>query len=243
MQAIVYVGHGSRSTERNHQFTTFIKETMLTINIPIQTIGFLELESPSITSAIKECVNQGAMDLKIMPVFLSSGVHVTHDIPLEIKHAQKRHPHVEFNYGGPIGVDPIVGTILKQRLMEREFSYQKEECVLLVGHGSREEKPSDELHEIANLLKDEEDVYVQSCFLKTSYPLYEDVLDSEWISPYKKIYIVPHFLFAGVFTDKMTEIAMRVKEKYKDKEFILCDPTGFDDQLKKLIKKRIYEVK
>ena len=75
MDAVVYIGHGSRIIEGNTQFIAFIEEAKKEINIPVQEIAFLELASPSIDETMEKVIRAGARDILVVPVLLFSAAH------------------------------------------------------------------------------------------------------------------------------------------------------------------------
>ena len=56
MDAVVYIGHGSRMVEGTRHFMEFMDKVKKEINIPIQEIAFLELTSPSIHETMEKII-------------------------------------------------------------------------------------------------------------------------------------------------------------------------------------------
>jgi precorrin-8X/cobalt-precorrin-8 methylmutase len=66
--------------------------------------AYLQFSEPDIMTTIKECAGNGAKRITIHPYFLSSGMHVTKDIPEMIEAARALYPAIEFVYTEPLGV-------------------------------------------------------------------------------------------------------------------------------------------
>ncbi|MDP4086901.1 MAG: sirohydrochlorin chelatase [Bacillota bacterium] len=227
MKAVIYIAHGSRRQAANQHFITFINEAA---NEKFYEYGFLEHAEPSVQQAVDDCIQKGATDITIVPVFLSSGVHVTKDIPAEILEARKEHPSISFHYSHPLGTDQILVKILKDRLLFRGFEKSENEAVLLVGHGSRKQEVALELQKLANDLEKEIEWKVNTAFITTPIFYHEKV---EELLSYQKIYILPFLLFTGGFTVKMEKELSEYREKV-----IFCDAIGFDKKLIPLLQKR-----
>ncbi|MBI4848319.1 MAG: precorrin-8X methylmutase [Nitrospirae bacterium] len=78
--------------------------------------AYLQFAQPDIMEAIKGCVKDGARKIIIHPYFLSSGMHVTTDIPAIIKEAGETFPGVELVYTEPLGIHGKLAQIVLERI-------------------------------------------------------------------------------------------------------------------------------
>ena len=79
-------------------------------------VAYLQFGEPRLASALDACAKEGAKRVIIHPYFLSSGVHVTKEIPTVIREAEKRHPEVEFVYTEPLGVHNKLAELVLERI-------------------------------------------------------------------------------------------------------------------------------
>lgn len=79
-------------------------------------VAYLQFADPDISTAIAACVRDGAKKVVIHPYFLSSGMHVTKDIPQIIRDAGTRYPDVEFVYTEPLGVHNKLAELVLERI-------------------------------------------------------------------------------------------------------------------------------
>jgi len=79
-------------------------------------VAYLQFGEPGLASALDACAKDGAKRVIIHPYFLSSGVHVTKEIPAVIREAEKRHPEVEFVYTEPLGVHNKLAELVLERI-------------------------------------------------------------------------------------------------------------------------------
>lgn len=240
MEAILYIGHGSRSESSNTHFRNFIHGCMEYIDVPIQETAFLELASPSIEEAVESAVRRGAVKITALPVLLSAGIHAEVDIPEAISAVGKNYPDIEFIMGKHIGVDDLIIEILADRLNEKGFG-QPEDAVLLVSHGSRNKRAAEEFgvlsEELKNILGSES---VYPCFQKENKPSFDTELERVAMLPFKRVFIIPYLLFAGKLLEIMEERASRISA---GKKIIFCDPVGFDKRLVEILARRFQQAR
>ena len=128
---VLLVSHGSR-LNYNREFISELFDKFDAKHDYSATFGFMELCEPSIPVSINKLALENDIDrLIVVPVFIASGVHTTHDIPhilglLESHEHSHSHDHghdhhhdltpVEFDgeilYPNPIGADDILIDIL-----------------------------------------------------------------------------------------------------------------------------------
>jgi len=236
MQAILYIAHGSRVKAGVEQAVNFLKSLQQEIEIPIQEISFLELATPTIAEGIASCINQGATAIAIVPILLLAAQHAKHDIPSEIDKAKKQHPQVRFTYGEPLGVHELLIDTLQNRILEAGCP-TKDASVLVIGRGSSDPAVKRDLDKIATRLRDKYAYEtVDTCFLYGMGPTFE-----EWLQQEKKgnqVFIVPYLLFTGVLRQNITK---RLQD-YENKNVILCESLGYDDNVRKVLVERVYQL-
>lgn len=116
--AVLLMAHGSRRESANAdlvQLAQFIRETD---RYPIVEIGYLELTTPTIDHGGRSCVARGATIVRMLPFFLSAGEHVLRDLEGHRRALSEEFPEVRFDLCPPIGLHPLITTILLDRLTE-----------------------------------------------------------------------------------------------------------------------------
>jgi len=100
------------------------------------SVAYLQFGRPDLMECIRTAVDGGARKVIIHPYFLTSGMHVTKDIPMIIEEAKRLYPDVEFLYTEPLGFherlveiikDRIKGHLRPQEIEERSFEIIEEE--------------------------------------------------------------------------------------------------------------------
>jgi len=138
---IVLVGHGSRLPYGKDVLSQLADIYRNESDHPVE-IGFMNMNKPSIPASINKLSQMGVEKIVVTPVFLAPGVHTTEDIPRilglnnngdetqdhghshEHGHGHSHdhgeteeiHFHGEIIYTDPLGPDPKIVSIIKDRV-------------------------------------------------------------------------------------------------------------------------------
>jgi precorrin-8X/cobalt-precorrin-8 methylmutase len=119
MEKIIIAGHDSPKKDANNiDQVAGLLHTMLhpECSDDCVKVAYLQFAKPDIREALDACVQDGAKKVIIHPYFLSSGMHVTSDIPELIHEAQGRFPDVEFIYTEPLGIHNKMAEVVLERI-------------------------------------------------------------------------------------------------------------------------------
>lgn len=78
------------------------------------TCAYLELTEPDLPTACQHLVDQGCTAITVLPMFLGTGRHARHDLPLLVEALRQQHPQVSFGVATAVGEDPRVTALLAQ---------------------------------------------------------------------------------------------------------------------------------
>lgn len=70
MEAILFVGHGSRDPEGNEEIRQYVDRIRHEMKQSIVETCFLEFEEPTIAQGIDTCVEKGATRVIVIPIIL-----------------------------------------------------------------------------------------------------------------------------------------------------------------------------
>jgi sirohydrochlorin ferrochelatase len=121
MEIVLIIGHGSPAKETNT-----LEEISKTIHHKMHPgcekdcvrTAYLQFNPTTIFEAIEMAIKDGAKKLIIHPYFLSSGTHVTENIPEIINKAKAAHPEAEFIYTEPLGTHDKLADVVIERIKE-----------------------------------------------------------------------------------------------------------------------------
>ncbi len=108
MHALILLAHGSRepaATVDLERFAAAVLQHMPQIPTKNRVYpAFLSLGSPNLSEVVERSLQDGAVSIDILPIFLFSGSHVLRDIPDLGREMQMRYPHI------PIQILPHIGS-------------------------------------------------------------------------------------------------------------------------------------
>ena len=117
-KAIVLFGHGSRDPLwRLPMETVATRLRALQADLPVRC-AYLELETPSLATAVADLVANGARNVSIVPMFLGTGRHAREDLPALVEALRVAHPDVAFVLQKPVGEDGRVLELIARIALE-----------------------------------------------------------------------------------------------------------------------------
>ncbi|MCL2137320.1 MAG: sirohydrochlorin cobaltochelatase [Coriobacteriia bacterium] len=117
MRSVLVVAHGSRVKETEESFTSILD--MVKQKLPDHMIEpcYMQLADQTLELSVASLVDRGATEIRIVPYFLFTGVHIKKDIPQMIAGFQEQYPNVEISLGQALGVDERLADILVDRIV------------------------------------------------------------------------------------------------------------------------------
>lgn len=239
MRGVLYVSHGSRVPDAVNEAKAFIDLVKEQVDVALQETCFLELTSPDLSQGFQRLVDKGATEISVIPVLLLSAGHYFKDIPSEIERNQQKHPNVHVTYGEPLGVQPRLTEILKQRIEASGVTPKADAKVLVIGRGSYNPQTQIDVETIKSQLREQTGFSdIETCYLAACKPSFEEALHNAVHSECSQIYIVPYIWFTGILDQ---QISKKVVEYGNAKEIILCKRLGNHKHLQDALKERVEE--
>lgn len=237
MQAILYIGHGTRRAKGVAQAIRFFEHTMRYRQEAIQEIAFLELAAPSIPEGIATCVKKGATAIAIVPLLLIKASHAKSDIPALIAEAKQRYPFITFTQSEPLGHHPLLIETLHTTIT-KQTALPQHATILLVGRGSSDDAAVVHMQQVARQLTQRYSLHIIPCFLYGKGLRFEQAIASLHATS-QKIVIVPYLLFAGLLSKHITQTVANLPPSAAT--FIRCDALGQSENIHLVLHQRIDE--
>jgi sirohydrochlorin cobaltochelatase len=245
MNAVLFVGHGSRDHQGNDEVRAFVQSVIETLNQPIAETCFLEFEKPNIADGLANCIEKGATRVVVIPIILFAAGHAKIHIPAAIDEAKLEYPLVQFIYGRPIGIHDKVLEILTSRTSDAGIEQNEElgdTAILVVGRGSSDPDANSDLFKISRLLWEKMKVkWVETAFIGVTSPLIEEGLEKCLKLGARHVVIVPYFLFTGILINRMDQILEQFRLKNPNHQFSMAEYFGFHPELKQILRDRVNE--
>ena len=114
-KALIVVDHGSKKEKANKLLDEIVMYLQKKKTDIIIEPAHMELAEPSISNAIKTCIDNGATEIIVHPYMLSPGRHAIEDIPKMVEKESEKNPHIKMAITKPLGLDDgILDTVLKR---------------------------------------------------------------------------------------------------------------------------------
>ena len=112
LRGIIFFGHGSRDPLWRGPIEAVAQALKRQQPDALCECAYLELTEPDLPTASQRLVAQGCTHITILPMFLGTGRHARHDLPLLVDALRKLHPQVTFSTEAAVGEDPRVTALL-----------------------------------------------------------------------------------------------------------------------------------
>jgi len=245
-KGILICGHGSRDPEGIEGFKELVRLLKLRYPDRIVDYGFLEFSHPVYAAAVERMYINGVREITAIPAILFAGGHAKNDIPYEMNTLQSQYSGLKITLGKHIGITPSILQLSKKIIEIAESSVQlidrKDTCLLLVGRGTSDPDANSDVAKLTRMLWEGLGFgFATTTYIGVTQPLLKDTLPVINQLPYKRIVVLPVFLFTGVLLKK---IYSQIDEfmPHSDKEFIYTKSFECDELLLQTIDERILEV-
>ena len=115
--AVILVGHGSKAPDFDKTMRQVVAKLKQQKKYASVCCAYLEINSPSISEAIKTAVQNDAKEVRVLPYFLLTGRHVIKDIPEIVHEAKLRHAGEAKVVLCPyLGFDPKLVKLVQKRI-------------------------------------------------------------------------------------------------------------------------------
>ncbi len=243
LEAILFVGHGSKDPNGNREITEFVEQIRPRFSQPIIETCFLEFAEPTILHGIDRCIERGATSVSLVPMMFLAAGHSKLHIPAAIDEAKKKYPHVSFTYGRPVGIHHRIIDMLETCLRDQGLSERQDDAaIVFIGRGSSDPDANSDLYKIGRLLSERFlHLPVEMAFIGVTKPTVEDGVERAVRLGAKNIYLVPYLFFTGVLMNRMHDKLTALKAKYAEHHLSMTDYFGFRDEVKDALQDRANE--
>ncbi|PLR83025.1 sirohydrochlorin chelatase [Bacillus canaveralius] len=206
MHAILYIGHGTRSKKGVADVKEFLQKVTPRVDAPIQEIAFLELTEPLISEGFRRCVERGATEITVVPLFLLAAGHIKADIPNALEPLLKQYSDVKVNVADPFGVQGGILDAIAVLVKETIMDLCSLDSILIVGRGSSDPGIPAAFNEIAAGIEERLAIQqVHVCYLAASRPLLDEGLDVVCGNAAGRVIVIPYLLFDGILLNEVRQ--------------------------------------
>lgn len=242
--ALLVVGHGTKSAEGVAQFGDLIELVAKTAPHADVEGGFLELAPPPIQDSVARLTAAGHTTVDVVPLVLVAAGHSKGDIPAALAREQLRHPGLRFRYGRPLGPHPLLLAELEDRLLDLVPREQwGGTAVVLVGRGATDPDANAEVAKLGRLLLEGRGLgTVETAYISLAQPSVPEGLERARLLGFRRVVVLPYFLFAGVLPDRIVVQAGDWAAEHADVEVRMAGLIGAGERLAQLVVERWGEI-
>ena len=216
---IVIAGHGSRDPDGVQEFEQLVELIKQRIPKQLVTNGYLEFASPTIDQAVIAQLDAGIQQIVMVPGVLLAASHAKNDMPSELLVFAKNHPDIDFHFGAPLGLHPLLLQVMQERIVAAEAQSpntvrRDDTCLVLVGRGTTDPDANGEVSKFARLLEEGMGFGTAFvCYSGTAKPLVADGLRAAAQLGYARLIVAPFFLFDGILAKRIYAAADVIQER------------------------------
>ncbi len=244
---IVLCGHGSRDPKAVKEFINVVEKikSRLPPNIPV-VFGFLEFNRPIISEALDQLRNMGVERVIALPAMLFAAGHTKNDIPAVLnKYSAKN--GLPIQYGRELGLNSLMigaaGARLKE-IIESNKNFPLSKTLLVVaGRGSSDPDANSNVCKITRMLVEGFGFgWGETVFSGVTFPLVDPGLRFALKLGFKRVILLPYFLFSGVLVTRVRNHSLRVSNDNPDVQFLNASYLSDQDLVIDTFMERIQEV-
>ncbi len=243
---ILLCGHGSRDPQAVKEFINVVNKIKARIpDIPVE-LGFLEFNRPIISEALDQLRNLGVERVIALPAMLFAAGHTKNDIPAVLNKYSADHGLL-IQYGRELGLNSLMigaaGARLKETIDSNPIFPLHETLLVVVGRGSSDPDANSNVCKITRMLVEGFGFgWGETVFSGVTFPLVDPGLRHALKLGFKRVILLPYFLFSGVLVSRVREHSIRVANDNPDVKFLNASYLSDQDLVIDTFMERIQEV-
>lgn len=120
MNGILILAHGSKRQETEKTLNSLVGKVKAKTGESLVLPAYLQFSEQNLEVGVDRLVESGAKNIRIVPMFLFDGVHVTQDIPEELESIRKKYPGISIRMSEHLGDDDRIADIIVERVRSLE---------------------------------------------------------------------------------------------------------------------------
>ena len=228
---VLICGHGSRNRLAVEEFAGMVEDLRPRLApIPVEH-GYLEFARPILRDGLEALRQKGVTRILAIPAMLFAAGHAKNDIP-SVLNTYSAETGLTIDYGRELGVDRLMvaaaGARVQEALAAAASSIPSSETLLVVvGRGSSDPDANSNVAKVTRLLTEGFGFgWGETVYSGVTFPLVEPGLRHVVRLGFRRIVVVPYFLFSGVLVSRIRSHTERVAEDHPELEFLSAGYLG-----------------
>ena len=243
---IVLCGHGSRDSQAVKEFINVVDKIKARIpDIPV-VFGFLEFNRPIISEALDQLRNMGIRRIIALPAMLFAAGHTKNDIPA-VLNKYSAESGIPIQYGRELGLNSLMigaaGARLKETIDSNPIFPLSQTLLVVAGRGSSDPDANSNVCKITRMLVEGFGFgWGETVFSGVTFPLVDPGLRHALKLGFKRVILLPYFLFSGVLVSRVRVHSLKVSNDNPDVQFLNASYLSDQDLVIDTFIERIQEV-
>ena len=243
---IVLCGHGSRDSQAVKEFINVVDKIKARIpDIPV-VFGFLEFNRPIISEALDQLRNMGIRRIIALPAMLFAAGHTKNDIPA-VLNKYSAESGIPIQYGRELGLNSLMigaaGARLRETIDSNPIFPLSQTLLVVAGRGSSDPDANSNVCKITRMLVEGFGFgWGETVFSGVTFPLVEPGLRHALKLGFKRVILLPYFLFSGVLVSRVRVHSLKVSNDNPDVQFLNASYLSDQDLVIDTFIERIQEV-
>ena len=243
---IVLCGHGSRDSQAVKEFINVVDKIKARIpDIPV-VFGFLEFNRPIISEALDQLRNMGIRRIIALPAMLFAAGHTKNDIPA-VLNKYSAESGIPIQYGRELGLNSLMigaaGARLRETIDSNPIFPLSQTLLVVAGRGSSDPDANSNVCKITRMLVEGFGFgWGETVFSGVTFPLVEPGLRHALKLGFKRVILLPYFLFSGVLVSRVRVHSLKVSNDNPDVQFLNASYLSDQDLVIDTFMERIQEV-
>ena len=248
---LLLCGHGSRDAGAVAEFAELAAH--LPAHLPSDWLvehGYLEFANPVLRDGLGRLRERGATRILAVPGMLFAAMHAKNDIP-SVLQAWSDAEGVAVQYGRELGVDPKMVAAAAARVREAIARADAEDgpvalhetCLVVIGRGASDPDANANVSKVARMLWEGLGLgWCEVGYSGVTFPLVEPCLTHVALLPYRRVVVLPYFLFRGVLVDRIHGFTDRVAAAHPGIRFVKAGYLGLHREVLRTFAERATEL-
>lgn len=209
--------------------------------------GYLEFARPILRDGLEALRQKGVTRVLAIPAMLFAAGHAKNDIP-SVLNTYTAETGLPIDYGRELGVDRLMvaaaGARVKECLEQAHSDVPVSETLLVVvGRGSSDPDANSNVSKVTRMLVEGFGFgWGETVFSGVTFPLVEPGLRHVVKLGFKRIVVVPYFLFTGVLVSRIRQHTALVANDHPEVEFLAAGYLGDHPMVVNTFRERVEEV-
>ena len=228
---VLICGHGSRNRLAVEEFAQMVDALRPRLApMPVEH-GYLEFARPILRDGLEALRQKGVTKVLAIPAMLFAAGHAKNDIP-SVLNTYTAETGLPIDYGRELGVDRLMvsaaGARVQECLNAAEHDVPLAETLLVVvGRGSSDPDANSNVAKVTRLLVEGFGFgWGETVYSGVTFPLVEPGLRHAVKLGFRRVVVVPYFLFSGVLVSRIRQHTELVAADHPEVEFLSAGYLG-----------------